>query len=138
MTAEDYIREIERLKKDGSEHGGKDGMGQHIERPRDGYDGQVTILSTATYYEADNNYNTPGTETKKSRSAVVFHELAENYERTTNQIDYSGAHEIAKNRESNLDGRSKYPGSQSGYQNPPITPEYADKLHEIINSYLIK
>jgi hypothetical protein len=80
------------------------------------YDGVVIIDPTATFTEFDTSSNIISLD----RSNLVFHELAENYERTENLIDYkdkkankySGAHTRAINRENNTNFhlRSTNPG----------------------------
>jgi hypothetical protein len=90
-------------------NGGKDSRGGHTERPRDGYDGQVIIHPGAQWEEE----TVSGSPINKSRASIVFHELAENFERTHNCVDYSGnngAHNLAIYRENKWHGHSYSPG----------------------------
>lgn len=96
---------------------GLDSSGNLSIRPRAGYDGQVVIAPKVSYYEADAS----GNEVRKSRSSIVFHELAENYERTHNNTNYrgaSGAHQLSINRESNFYRSSNMPGQVTRIVNP--------------------
>ena len=54
-------------------NGGNDSKDSHTDRPMNGYDGQVTITATGSYYDSNGD---------DIRSSVVFHELSENYYRT--------------------------------------------------------
>jgi len=90
--------------------------------PKEGYDGQVSIVKKLNFYEQTNE----GTLVKKARPPQVFHELQENYERTTNKLPYKylkkiggkyvndnskvGAHQKAINKESNFHAKSHQPG----------------------------
>jgi hypothetical protein len=91
---------------------GDDSNGGHDHRPQNGYDGQVIIHPQAQFEEFDNQNNI----VTKPRASLVFHELAENYERTNNGVAYSGnngAHELAKKRELLWWGKSFMPGEVS-------------------------
>lgn len=79
---------------------GKDSNSGNEYRPKPGYDGHVVIHPDAVFIEYDTCYS--GIKIEVSRASLVFHELAENYERTNNNIDYnglSGAHKLAIERE---------------------------------------
>ena len=84
---------------------GKDSNGKNTIQPKEGFDGQLSI----TLY---GSWNTNG---GKSRQSVLFHELAENYYRSSG-IDYDskngkpGAHELASRREGGYFGNNE-PGS---------------------------
>src|SRR5690606_29100949 len=96
---------------------GLDSSGKLTIRPRAGYDGQVVIAPRVSHYEADSK----GNEVRKSRSSIVFHELGENYERTHNGVNYSGAsgaHQLSINRESNFYRKSNMPGQVTKIVNP--------------------
>jgi len=84
------------------------------------YDGQVAISSSGSWEEL----NQDGTALiKKSRNSLVFHELAENFERTTNKRSYygsttkTGAHQGAINREWKWWGKSNNPGGANYVRN---------------------
>lgn len=95
-------------------NGGKDDKGVHGSRPKQGYDGQVVINPFIKLEEYDINSNI----VPKKRKSIVFHELAENYLRTTVGVDYdipgtsSGAHDLAVDREKKWNQYS--PSSQPG------------------------
>ncbi|MCT4637223.1 MAG: hypothetical protein N4A72_05910 [Bacteroidales bacterium] len=99
---------------------GKDSNGGYTFKPGGSYDGHLIISSEGSCQEVDAN----GSLISKSRSSMVFHELAENYERTTNGIDYHGqngqpgAHDIAVSRENRWSNRSLIPGGIATYNNP--------------------
>ena len=84
---------------------GKDSENGYTNRPREGYDGQVTISISGQYNDKNGN---------NLRISTVFHELAENYERTHNGCDYKpnksnggfGAHYRAAQREGTWFGNS--------------------------------
>jgi len=91
---------------------GKDAANGHRDLPKEGYQGQVVIHPKVEFEENDQT----GTSVKKTRASIVFHELAENYERTHNNIDYKGtkgAHNRAKSREARWHGKSEDPGNVS-------------------------
>src|SRR5690606_12126887 len=93
--------------------GGCDSSGGLSFRPKDGYTGQVVIGNSVSFGEVDSN----GYQVTKPRSSVIFHELTENYERTQNNVNYSGsdgAHARAITREMNWSGKSSSPGTVSG------------------------
>ncbi|HMQ97297.1 MAG TPA: hypothetical protein PKC42_04330, partial [Candidatus Nanoperiomorbaceae bacterium] len=116
--------------------GGKDSAGGHTHRPQAGYDGQVVIHPDANYQEQDAS----GAVIKKSRAATVFHELAENYQRTHHGIDYqgaSGAHNLAIQRENKWWGKSNMPGKVlEGLTIPKPTEERKPILKGIIDKYM--
>jgi len=60
--------------------------------PAEGFDGQVVIDKNATWNEGKGEPNKQGVypidNKPKSRSSVVFHELSENYYRTTGKLPY--------------------------------------------------
>jgi len=116
--------------------GGKDSKGGHEVRPRDGYQGQVIIHPDTKWEEINQN----GNMIKKSRASVVFHELAENYERTHNFIDYSGnngAHKLAIIREETWHGRSNQPQPGNAKTIPAArpTPDRGIEIREIFRKY---
>ena len=94
---------------------GKDSNGGNAFLPKKGYNGQV-VISNEGYFE-ENDKNT-GSSIRKVRSSLVFHELAENYERTHNGADYNGnktnggfgAHYKANQREGKWWNKSDSPG----------------------------
>ena len=92
--------------------GGVDFTVAKEKRPGVTYDGHVRISNAPGYfYQA----YTDGTERTIKRASVVFHELAENYERTTNSQPYerrngSGAHNNAVIREGGAFGNN-HPGN---------------------------
>jgi RHS repeat-associated protein len=94
--------------------GGLDSENKRIFRPREGYDGHVIVSSTGTWNELD-SFNKTIT-VLKSRASIIFHELAENLERTKNNIDFNdkgpkvGAHNLAIRREYKWNKRSNTPG----------------------------
>src|SRR5690606_10133934 len=99
--------------------------------PREGYDGQVTIRTKAIFYDSEGN---------DSRSSVIFHELAENYERTTNNVGYSGesgAHRLAIKRENKWSGASSSPGTMS-IGRPVPSKKSVKVLNTIIRQYKSK
>jgi hypothetical protein len=103
-----------------------------IGNPREGYDGQVCISSSRTWYTlCDDGVTTVA----KPRASTVFHELWENYERTYNGLPYDfplydnsgntiytgfmrfakdnnrdGAHDKAIKAEEKFHNKSKHPG----------------------------
>ena len=96
--------------------------------PREGYDGQVTIRTNASFSDSEGN---------KSRGAVVFHELAESYERTTNSVGYNGtdgAHNRAINREKKWSGASSSPGHMA-ISNPKPSKKKRSALRQLIIQY---
>ena len=113
-------------------NGGKDSKGIHEERPREGFDGQVTISPNATHFETD---ITGTTLVPKSRSSVVFHELGENYARTHNNLDYEAAHRQSVNREKKWKYKSGEPGA-SDAESPRMTRERYEEIQKIINVYM--
>ena len=66
---------------------GKDSRNGYTERPIKGYDGQVILSKSGTWYSKDG---------KEIRESVVFHELAENYYRTHYNYNYNGKGFIVK------------------------------------------
>ena len=114
---------------------GKDSEGQNAIRPMSGYDGQVVVNPFSSSDELDENYKF----VSKPRHTVVFHELAENFERTTNSIDYQdkgktrGAHNLAVDRESKWSNRSSAtdPGAVKSYRTK-MPNEDARKAYNII------
>lgn len=91
---------------------GRDSKGGFYYKPSPGYNGTVVIHPSAEFYELD----VFGARIKKSRASIVFHELAECYERTHLGNDYQsgffrkGAHEKAQDRELKWWGQSAKPG----------------------------
>ena len=87
------------------------------------YNGQVVIHPNGVFYES----NGSGGQVVKPRRSLVFHELAESYERTHNGIDYndrgfrSGAHSLAKSRERTWNQRSLTPGELQADANGQAT-----------------
>ena len=71
--------------------------------------------------------------------------MAENYERTTNRINYhgslfnKGAHAIAISQERSWHGKSLTPGgiAPNGYSNPNTMKTHGVILNVIYNQYLI-
>uniref|UniRef100_UPI0025ED8C33 RHS repeat-associated core domain-containing protein n=1 Tax=Sphingomonas sp. TaxID=28214 RepID=UPI0025ED8C33 len=92
---------------------GTDSNNGHTFLPKEGYNGQVAIHKDATYEEESGS----GMIVKKSRSTVVFHELAESYERTNNGVSYKGdakgkgAHQLSIDRENAWWNTSSEPGA---------------------------
>lgn len=114
--------------------GGCDSAGGLTFRPKDGYSGQVVIANNVSFEEVDSN----GYQVNKPRSSVVFHELAENYERTQNNINYSGtngAHAKAITREKNWSGKSSSPGAFSGIRNPKPSKAKRKANYQTIKDY---
>ena len=60
---------------------GKDSQRGNNDRPRKGYDGQVIVSKSGTWYSSQG---------KEIRASVVFHELAENYFSTHHNYNYYG------------------------------------------------
>jgi RHS repeat-associated protein len=122
-------------------NGGLDGNGAHTFRPTEGYDGHLVISSQGSWSEV----NSSGTTVAKSRGSIVFHEMAENYERTTNGINYHGsgfkrgAHALAVSQENSWHGKSITPGgiAPNGYSNPYTMKTHGMILNAINNQYLI-
>jgi YD repeat-containing protein len=109
---------------------GQDSTGGHNHRPRDGFDGQVIISPNATFEETDAS----GALITKPRATLIFHELAENYERTHNNVNYigtNGAHELAKKRELKWDKKSNTPGELA------ILPYERKPSNKVIRELLI-
>lgn len=121
---------------------GLDANGKNTFLPTAGYDGQVVISSQGSWSEVNQN---TGTVVAKSRSSIVFHELAENYQRTTNGINYHGsgsilgAHNIAVSQEQNWYGKSLTPGgiAPNGYSNPYNMRNHGAILNAINQLYLL-
>ena len=96
----------------GDKNSGLDSKNKLPEFPKDDYNGQIIIEPNRTFYES-NGY---GRTVVKSRASIVFHELAENYERVHNGIDYNGAHgskgahQLAIDRENKWSYKSNTPG----------------------------
>lgn len=115
---------------------GKDGVGGHTFLPKDGYNGQVAIQTNATY-----NEKSAGMIVSKSRASVVFHELAENYERTNNGVDYSGgnkgfgAHNLSITRENKWWNTSSEPGVVRDPSAPMPTKEQKQDLYKRLTEY---
>ena len=61
---------------------GKDSSGGYSNLPREGYDGHVIVSESGKWYTKKDGF--------KARSSAIFHELAENYYRTTMGYDYHG------------------------------------------------
>ena len=77
-------------------NGGLDSQGKRIHTPKQGYDGHVVLASSGDWYGEDMlNHRI------SLRTSILFHELAENYNRTDKLMNYAVAHEAAKNRECN-------------------------------------
>ncbi|MBI3518090.1 MAG: hypothetical protein HY062_01865 [Bacteroidetes bacterium] len=110
---------------------GKDSNGSNAFLPKKGYNGQVVISNEGHFEEPDKN---TGSMLIKRRSSLVFHELAENYERTNNGADYNGnktnggfgAHYKANQRESNWWNKSNNPGVANYISGPDKTLSYKD------------
>ncbi len=121
---------------------GLDANGDNTFLPTTGYDGQVVISSQGSWSEVNQN---TGAVVAKSRSSIVFHELAENYQRTTNGINYHGsgsilgAHNIAVSQEQNWYGKSLTPGgiAPNGYSNPYNMRNHGAILNAINQLYLL-
>jgi hypothetical protein len=111
----------------GKEGTGKDATGKYTWQPNGNYDGQVVISPTSSYKEDGST---------KSRRSVIFHELAENYERVNNGVDYKGfkgAHALSQRRERGYWGKSLYPGAVSD----PISPmPPRDEMKNLYNLYM--
>ena len=87
---------------------GKDSRGDKLSKY--GFDGAVMIASSALYKEPDIS----DIETNLDRCNIVFHELAENFERTENGTNYGIAHQKAIDRENNFyKSPANRPGSPS-------------------------
>jgi len=122
-------------------NGGLDANGAHTFRPAEGYDGHLVISSQGSWSEV----NSSGATVAKSRSSIVFHEMAENHERTTNGINYHGsgfkrgAHDLAVSQERSWHGKSLTPGgiAPNGYSNPYTMKTHGMILNAINNQYLI-
>lgn len=120
---------------------GLDANGTHTFRPASGYDGHLVVSSQGSWSEV----NSYGTTVAKSRSSIVFHEIAENYERTTNGVNYHGsgfkrgAHDLAVSQERSWHGKSLTPGgiAPNGYSNPNTMKTHGMILNYINNQYLI-
>jgi len=113
---------------------GKDSDGTYTYLPKGKYQGQVVINPNATFREADLD----GAWVTKTRASVVFHELAENYERTHNGVDYKGAdgaHNRAINREKRWHGKSYRPGAAEASAVEP-SKERKKELYEKRLNYL--
>lgn len=124
--------------------GGKDDNGGHRYRPKSGYDGQVVInpLVYLEEYDAKNNL------VPKKRSSTVFHELAENYYKTTGingvKIDYNttattrGAHDLAVDREKkwNQYSPSAQPGAVKSFVIPFPNSAAWSKYTQIMTTYM--
>lgn len=111
---------------------GQDSNGAHTHRPRDGFDGQVIISPNASFEEVDSNQNL----VSKTRASVIFHELCENYERTHNNVNYSGAkgaHQLAKDREGKWHNKSNTPGELGANprESSPSKKEKARLLNDL-------
>lgn len=95
---------------------GLDSEGKYTYLPRDGYDGQMVVQLGATWQETyTSSDGTVQYKVDKLRSTVIFHELAENYERAlgTNYHGYGkalGAHNRAELREQKWVNKSLHPG----------------------------
>ncbi len=117
---------------------GCDSDGELTFQPREGYDGQVTITPGLSGDEFDRDL---GIRVPKRRSATVFHELAENYERTHNGINYkstsnqNGAHKLAQERERKWHGKSLYPGEYNSITVPKLNPAQREAADEEIDKY---
>jgi hypothetical protein len=78
-----------------------------------GYQGYVRVTSkNGVFYQ---HYKSDGIDHEIKRASIVFHELSENYGRTTLKLPYTnpngyGAHNYAIDREGNYYGNA-YPGS---------------------------
>ena len=109
---------------------GKDSNGGNAFMPKKGYNGQVVISTQGEWEEKDKT----GTLVNKPRSSLVFHELAENFERTNNGCDYNGnksnggfgAHYKASKREGEWWGKSNQPGVANYSGNPDNGMSYKD------------
>jgi RHS repeat-associated protein len=112
--------------------GGCDSRGQLSLLPSDGYNGQVSMSASGSW--VDN-------EGKDARNSVIFHELAENYFRTTEKLDYQGnkrnggfgAHYRSGQWEGNSYGNSK-PGS-ADFNEPKFDRETRGILFYIAKDY---
>lgn len=62
-------------------NGGKYSKGEHGEKPKEGYDGQVSLAISGEFLDTKDG-------TKDVRTSTVIHELYENYLRTDKGIDY--------------------------------------------------
>jgi hypothetical protein len=115
---------------------GADSGGEHFMRPRDGYDGQVSIAKNAEFSEWNGSNHV-----QKQRSTVVFHELAENYLRTHFKISYHpynncvGAHNGAVLREMNWNNKSIRPGELSKLPTVNINRSSSGDFLNIIDNY---
>jgi RHS repeat-associated protein len=126
--------------------GGNDDNGQHRFRPKAGYDGQVVINPRVYLEEYDANSNL----IPKKRSNIVFHELAENYYRTTGlggaKIDYNsttttrGAHDLAVDKEMkwNQYSPSSQPGAVKSFPIPFPTGAAWINYKQIMTTYMNK
>nr|WP_315218679.1 RHS repeat-associated core domain-containing protein [uncultured Flavobacterium sp.] len=118
--------------------GGKDSAGANTYLPRGSYNGQVVIGDRVSYEEVDSG----GFSVSKSRSSVIFHELAENFERTENGIDYNlstsnkGAHQMSIDRENGWSGASNSPGTVSSIVNPKSTKSQTMQDLQVMQTYL--
>src|SRR5690606_8173226 len=113
-------------------------------QPKKGYDGQVIIHPKASYEELDESGTTI---IFKPRATMIFHELAESYERTHNGIQYQnsvsgtiiikGAHELAKDRERKWKYSSNTPGEIASPMNLRSPSKKRKKqLDEIFSNYV--
>jgi hypothetical protein len=112
---------------------GRDSSGGLTYTPASGYDGHLVVSADGVWME-----NNRGNNVVKPRASIVFHELAENYERTTNGVDYgghNGAHAIAIRREYSWKSRSSQPGSITAYSNPNKRNVIGPMLNYIFNEY---
>lgn len=119
---------------------GKDSEGKNEIRPKSGYDGQV-VLNPFFFTDEldDNNKFVP-----KPKHTLVFHELAENFERTTNNIDYQdkgktrGAHNLALDRESKWSKRfsATEPGAVKSYRIKMPNEDARKVYNSILEKYM--
>jgi RHS repeat-associated protein len=99
--------------------GGTDSNNSFTHLPSDGYNGQVSMAMSGSWVNGNG---------KDMIKSVIFHELAENYFRTSECIDYRGnksnggfgAHYRAAQWEGNHFGNSS-PGA-AGYNEPKLNP----------------
>ena len=89
---------------------GFDCFNRHSQLPMEGFDGQVIIAEHGSFRNGNLDI----------RSSVVFHELGENYFKTTFGMNYQAAHDAAISMEDRSITRNfGFPGTVSDYTPPP-------------------
>lgn len=73
---------------------GLDSRNAYTHKPKVGFDGHIIIAKSGIWYETDNKGFL-----NNIRTSIVFHELADNYYRTAEGMNYNEAHDKATRRE---------------------------------------